>query len=140
MFPGVGPVAVGGDVADGVTGNSLSVVARQQIAPVTVAVGVVDGLNGGTQLAGGVGILFAAQDITGVIVGPGVGKITGLVVLPQQLVGTVVNIAGGMRAVRDAEDVAVVIVGIGIGNIVAVGIYGVSRYLSTGLSRTGTLG
>ena len=68
------------------------------------------------------------------------GEITGLVVLPQQLVGTVVDIAGSMGAVGDAEDIPVIIVGIGIGNIVAVGIYGVSRYLGTGLSCTGTLG
>ena len=33
------------------------------------------------------------------------GEITGLIVLPQQLVGTVVNIAGGMRAVRDRQDI-----------------------------------
>ena len=33
------------------------------------------------------------------------GEITGLVVLPQQLVGTVVDIAGGMGAVGDAEDI-----------------------------------
>ena len=67
------------------------------------------------------------------------GEITGLVVLPQQLVGAVVNIAGSVCAVRDAEDIAVIIVGIGIGNIIAVGIYGVSRYLGAGLPRTGTL-
>ena len=60
VFPGVGPVAVGGDVANGIAGNGFSIVARQQVAPVTVAVGVVNGLNGCAQLASGVGIFLAA--------------------------------------------------------------------------------
>ena len=47
-----------------------------------------------------------------VIVGPGVGKAACLVVLTDQLVGTVVYIAGGIGAVADCEDIAVGIIGI----------------------------
>jgi len=54
MLPGVVMDPVGKHVADFVTCNSSSVVAGEQIAPVGIAVGVGDRINGRAQFAGGI--------------------------------------------------------------------------------------
>ena len=43
------------------------------------------------------------------------GEIARLVIFPNQLVGTVVDIACGIRAVTDTQDIAVIVVGIAVG-------------------------
>lgn len=56
MFPGVVPGAVTQRIADGVVGNGVSVVCRQQIPPGAVAVGVGYRGEDGAKRAGGVNI------------------------------------------------------------------------------------
>ena len=46
------------------------------------------------------------------------GEAAGLIVLPDQLVGAVVDVGRGVGAVADGQDVAIIIIGVGIGNIV----------------------
>ena len=60
------------------------------------------------------------------------GIAAGLVILPHQLVGAVVDIAGGIGAVADRLDVAVLIVGVGIGLVVAGRVNGMTGDLGAG--------
>lgn len=89
MLPGVGPGAVGEHIANGIAGDGLTVVTRQQIAPGGVAIAVVNGALYGTQSARCVGILLAAGDIAPVVISPNPGLACRLVVLPGQMVGRV---------------------------------------------------
>ena len=113
MLPGVSPCAVGQRVTDLVVGDGIAIVGGQQVAPSLVTVGIGDGICGcyTFQTAGGVGILFPVENIARIIVSPGVGEIACLVIFPNQLVGTVVDIACGIRAVTDTQDIAVIVVG-----------------------------
>ncbi len=56
MLPGVGVGAVAEGVAYGIISNGNAIVSREQIAPAIVAVGVMDGIRGRAQSAGGVGM------------------------------------------------------------------------------------
>jgi len=130
MLPGVVMNTVGKHVADFVTCDGLSVVASQQIAPVGVTVGVGDRINGRTQLAGGISVLRLTQDIACAVIAPGPGLAQLLVVLPNELIGTVVLIGDGVLARADGSNIAVAVVGEGIGCAAYVG----RGYLGTGLS------
>ena len=110
MLPGIRPGSVGQGVADAVVSDGLAVVSRQQISPVAVAVGVIDRVLNCAQGAGGVGVLLAAGDVAGIIVGPHPGLSGGLVVLTGQLVLLVVGVGGGLAAEDYGFDVAVGIV------------------------------
>ena len=113
MLPGVSPGAGRQGITYGVIGNGLTVVSGQQIAPALgIAVGIRNGVRGRSQSAGSIGILLAFQDITGLIVSPGMGKVSCLVILPDQLVCTVIDIAGGIRTIGDSQDITVLIIGI----------------------------
>ena len=48
------------------------------------------------QLAGGVGVLVPGQNIACIVVSPGVGKAPGLVIFPDQLIRTVVDVVGDL--------------------------------------------
>ena len=111
MLPGVGPFTVRQGVADLVVGDGVAIVFRQQVAPLAVAVGIGDGIRGGYtfQTAGSIGIGVLCQNVAGVVVSPGVGEIACLVIFPNQLVGTVVDIACGIRAVTDRENIAIIV-------------------------------
>ena len=78
-----------GQVADGITGQRLSIVAGQQILPITVAVTIGDGVQRRAQCAGGVGVLRLTEDIAAVVVGvDGTyerAEIYSLISLPSQL-------------------------------------------------------
>jgi len=117
-------------VAYTVIGDGVAVVAGEQIAPVGVAVGVGDGVNGRAQLAGGIGILPLVQDVAGIIIAPGPGLAQLLIVLPDELIGTVVLIGDGVLARADGSDIAVAVVGEGIGCAAYIG----RGYLGAGLS------
>lgn len=116
MLPGVSPSAVGQGIAYGVIGNGMTVVGSQQIAPtLSIAVGIRNGVCWRSQSTGSIGILLAFLNVTGLIVSPGISIVSCLVVLPDQLVRTVVDIAGSVRAIVDSQDITVLIVGIAKG-------------------------
>ena len=118
VLPSVGPRAVVGRIAGVIMLNGNTVVGHQQVAPVTVAVGVGDCIRRCAERPGGVGIFRPGGDVACVVVSPDMGEAAGLIVLPDQLVGAVVDVGRGVGAVADGQDVAVIIVGVGIGNIV----------------------
>ena len=104
MLPSVGPCAIACWIAYLVIGDCSTVIGGQQIAPVLVTVSIAVSDCGGGRfgyLSCGVSISLLAQDITGIIISPGVGLIPLLVILPDQLVSTVVHIAGSVSAVMD---------------------------------------
>ena len=114
VFPGVCPCAVVHRVAHVVILDGFAVIGSQQVAPVTVAVGVSDRIYGRAECAGSVGVLFAAEDIAGIVISPDTGESTCLIILPDQLIGRIIDIAGGICAVADGCDVTVAIVGVGV--------------------------
>lgn len=65
--------------------NSLAIVPDQQIASDTI-IGIVDSTLNRTQCAGGIGTFLFAPGIAPIIIGPHLGLICRLVVLPGQLV------------------------------------------------------
>ena len=66
------------------------------------------------------------------------GKVPRLVILPEQLVGAVVDIACGIRAVRDAQDVAIIVISVGVSNIIVGGFVMHGRHLTAGGGITGS--
>ena len=100
-FPGVGPGAVIERVVVGIIGNGHAIVRRQQIAPGCVAVGINNRIRRCFYGSSSVGVLCLAENITGSIIGPDPGLARGLVILPDQLIGSIVFIAGGIGASGD---------------------------------------
>ena len=94
MPPSVCPRAVIEGVADLVVGNGDTVVSRQQIAPRAVAVGIRHIVLHRAKRAGGIVVTAELDNIARVVVRPSVGKAPGLIVLPDQLVGRVIDIGG----------------------------------------------
>ena len=92
MLPGVGPGAVGEHIANGIAGDGLTVVTRQQIAPGGVAIGIGNRINNRAKRSSGVGILLAAGDIAPVVISPNPGLACRLVVLPGQMVNWAADI------------------------------------------------
>lgn len=99
MLPCVAPCAVAGEITNGIVTKAFSVPAGQQIAPGTVTIGVVDGAQDRTQTARGVGIFLAAGDVAGIIISPDPCLPGRLVILPDQLVGGVVDVGSCLRGV-----------------------------------------
>ena len=64
VFPGVCPCAVIQRIAHVVILDGFAVIGSQQVAPVTVAVGVSDRICGRAECAGSVGVLTAAEEST----------------------------------------------------------------------------
>ena len=114
VLPHVRPCTVVGQVADGIAGQRLSIVASQQILPSGI-VAVGDGIQRRAQRAGGVGVLGLTEDIAAVVVGVDPCLTRRLIVLAGQLIKVIVDVGGGVRAVSDGGDVAADIVGVGIG-------------------------
>ena len=92
VLPTVAPCAVIGQVADGIGGQCLSVIAGQQILPRAVAIAIGDGVQCRAQRARGVGILRLAEDVAAVVVGVDPRLARRLIVLAGQLVEAVVGI------------------------------------------------
>ena len=74
--------------------DGFSIQLGQQVAPVAVAVGVGDGVQHFAQASRGVGIFLAGLDIARVVILPHPGLAQLLVVLPDELVGGVIDIGG----------------------------------------------
>ena len=134
-LPGIGPGAVGGEVANGIVGAGLAGIGGEQVLPaegVVIAIG--EGVEGFAQLAGGISIFDAGEDISSCIIGKDPGFTGGLVVLPGKLAEGVVGVGNGGSAVGDGEDIAEVVIGIGIGLVV------VQRLVAPGSDLSGGVG
>lgn len=68
-LPNVDIGAIKQHVANGITGNSLAIVASQQIAPCGITIGIGDGINNSIQCSSGVSILLAAGNIAYIVKG-----------------------------------------------------------------------
>ena len=73
-----------------------------------------------------------AQDITGIVVGPGIGLAFFLVILPDQLICRVIAIGGRIRTVRNCTDITVFVIGVAVGNIITSAYCSVGGYLCGG--------
>ena len=82
MLPGIGPLPVAEDIANGIAGDGISIITRKQIAPVGVAIGIGLGGKDTAQDSGGVGILTLTENVAGIIIGPGPALACPLVILP----------------------------------------------------------
>ena len=76
-LPSICPCAVRKRIADGVIAYSLSVITRQQIAPVGIAIGIGGPYPEWHPASGGVGVLLAGKDISGVYAFSALGSIGG---------------------------------------------------------------
>jgi len=92
LLPSVGPGAVVCHISYIVIGNIGTAVLGQKVLPVGVAVGIAYRFCGRPQCSGGVGVLLFACDVTPGVIGPGPGLSFRLIVLPGQLVGTVMEL------------------------------------------------
>src|SRR5699024_1056021 len=82
-LPGIGPGAVGGEVANGIVGAGLAAIGGEQVLPaegVVIAIG--EGIKGFAQRSCGISIFDAGEDISSCIIGKDPGFTGGLVVLP----------------------------------------------------------
>ena len=93
------PAEIARRVTDGVVGNGLAVVGRQQITPGAVAVGVADRMERRAKLAGGVVIFALTQDIAAGIIFVGKRLALRRAVVAYQLVFTIVGILFAQRIV-----------------------------------------
>ena len=94
MLPGVGISSVTGKIAYGIIAEIFAVPIGQQITPGAVTISVVDGTEYRTKAACGVGIFLAAGDVAGIVICPDPGLTRCLIILPGQLVRTVVAVCG----------------------------------------------
>ena len=93
------PAEIARRVTDGVVGDGLTVVGRQQITPGAVAVGVADRMERRAKLAGGVVIFALTQDIAAGIIFVGKRLTLRHAVVANQLVFTIVGILFAQRIV-----------------------------------------
>ena len=105
MLPCVRPCAVVGQVADGIAGQRLSIVASQQILPSGI-IAIGDGIQRRAQRAGGVVVFGLTEDIAAVVVGVNPCLARRLIVLAGQLIEAVIGVGGGICAVSDSGDVS----------------------------------
>ena len=82
MLPSVGPDSVKQRIAYGIVRVREPIIRCQKILPAGSRVAVGYRIRGGSQCAGGIGVLFPAQDIARGIVRPGPGFVQLLVILP----------------------------------------------------------
>jgi len=115
MLPSISPVAKGQRIADLIIGEGSAVVFGQQVAPVSITVGIICGIGGGSQLSGGIGILGLVLNVARIVIAPGPGLSRFLIVLPNELIGSIIGVCGGIGSVTDRQDISVIIVGVGIG-------------------------
>ena len=87
--PCIVPCAVIGRVADGVVGDGSAVIRSQQITPLCVTIAIINRALSSAKGSGGVGVFPLAENITRIVVCPHPRLACGLVVLPDQLIGTV---------------------------------------------------
>ena len=121
MLPSIGPRTVRQQVANGVVGQRLAVVSRQQILPRRVAVGVGLGGGGGAEGAGSVGVFLLGRNIAAVAVAVRPRLVCRLIILADQLIKGIIGIAGGVSTIGNRGNIPPVIVGVGDEVAVAVG-------------------
>ena len=119
--PGQSLAPVGRRVPHGVVGDRLIAVADQLVLPVTGGIAVGDRGDGRAGVCGrGVGVDVLLRQVPPAVVGVGHRLVGELVVLPDQLVGSVVLVGDGSRPPGDRGYVPVVVVGVGIGVVAPV--------------------
>ena len=120
-MPGQAFVTVRRRVPHGVVGDGLSVIACELIAPCRVCVAIQDRGDRRTRVRGrGVGVYVLSGQVPPAVVGIRHRLIREPVVLPHQLVGTVVLVRDGSRPPGDGGYVPVVVVGVFVGVVTAV--------------------
>ena len=124
MLPGIGPGAVIQRIAHAVIGDGYTVVGRQQVAPLAVAVGVDHFRKLVFRLWGavGIGVNLTLQDVTGIIVGPKSGGSCLGMIFPDQLIGCVIPIVGDVIIVVGIGDIATGEIAVGKGGIIVTAI------------------
>ena len=141
MLPSVRPEAVIQRIADSIIGDGLTVVGSEQVAPVGITVGIVDGIQKVSQRTGGIGVLLPAGDVTGVIIVVPVRPAYIGVILPEELILGVVNVGDLVGTIADVGNIAIVIVIVVVGYIIAVAVNGNSTYpVSRRTVRIGLIG
>ena len=119
LGPGISPGTVTYRIANGIVGDGCTIVRRQLVLPVGIAVGEAVRPDRSTDRTDGVGIGSLAQNVAAQIIGihpsraiaacRGVIGIVGSDQLAQQIVG----IADRLDAIADADDVARIVIAIG---------------------------
>ena len=95
MLPSVSPSTVIQRIADVAVSNRLVAIRGQQIFPIGIIVAIIDGIHHCAKGSRGIGILFAALNVTRIVVCPDPCLSGGLVIFPQKLPGAVVDLTGG---------------------------------------------
>lgn len=119
LGPGISPGTVTYRIANGIVGDGCTIVRRQLVLPVRIAIAVAVGFHRRANSARCIRISGLAQDVAAQIIGihpsraiaacRGVIGIVGSDQLAQQIVG----IADRLDAIADAGDVARIVIGIG---------------------------
>ena len=119
--PGQGLSPVAGGIPHGVVGDGLAVIAGQLVLPCAGRIDVRDRLRGRARVRGrGVGVDLLLGNVPPGIVGVCHRLVGEPVVLPDQLVCTVVLVGYGSASPGDRGYVPVVVVGVGVGRVAAV--------------------
>ena len=92
MLPCIRPFTVICQITDGIVQKGCTVIGSQQVTPAGIGVCIGDGICGCAQCAGGVGIFLLAEDIARGIVFPCPCLARFAVILPDQLIGTVIGV------------------------------------------------
>ena len=92
MLPGQCPSTIVNGISYGIIQDHFVVDFNQQVAPLCVAIDIIDCADSRPKCSGGVGIALFAEDVAGIIIGPYPSPARGLVILPDQLIGAIVGI------------------------------------------------
>ena len=85
---------------------------RAMLAPTAIAVSVDDGIQQCAQASCGIIILLPGQDIARIIVCPHPGSVRSLIVLPNQLVGSIIDVCVFVGPALYPCNITVIIIGI----------------------------
>ena len=116
---GISPGIVTYRIANGIVGDGCTIVRRQLVLPVGIAVGEAVRPDRRTDRTGGVGIGGLTQDVAAQIIGiqpsRAIATLCGVIgiIRADQLAQQIVGIADRLDAIADAGDVARIVIGVG---------------------------
>lgn len=119
LGPGISPGTITYRIANGIVGDGCTIVRRQLVLPVGIAVGEAVRPDRRTDRTGGVSIGGLTQDVAAQIVGiqpsRAIATLCGVIGLirADQLAQQIVGIADRLDAIADAGDVARIVIGVG---------------------------
>lgn len=119
LGPGISPGTVTYRIANGIVGDGCTIVRRQLVLPVGIAVGEAVRPDRRTDRTGGVGIGGLTQDVAAQIIGiqpsRAIATLCGVIgiIRADQLAQQIVGIADRLDAIADAGDVARIVIGVG---------------------------